>query len=283
MYRPREEYPDRNTPARQEASRVMDDALAAERAALVEKQEQLEFESAWTSIIRTPIGDRVVQPNEANKSIIRQWSEGPGEGPASFAWFQRVLEQDPHLSKQLVWDSTDKFDPVKRQQANAAQSAQDRQTFADACRQLHIGDNEANFGIIRETLGEGFSVYQVQQAVQSGAVRLALATREDIAQWAQEAVEERNEFLLTADNQTLRNIARREGAKRRATAVRQEADRQFQTAKVRDTAIGYPALPETWRGQQLNAAFIRSCDVETHKLLTKRFGSAALTARLRGN
>jgi hypothetical protein len=255
------------------------------QAELEQQRQQTGADLAWLNIVRTPINGRFVIGNDANRQIISSWVN-PGEviyPQIAGEWFKKVLAESPALANQLAWESADARDPVKRQQATAAQLEQDRQTFADACRQLHIGNNEANFGIIRSTLGENLSLYQIQQAIQSGAVRLSPATQQEMAQWAQEAVEERNEFLLTADNHTLRNIARREGLERAATATKAEADRQFEASKARDTAIGFPALPETWQGQKLDAAFIRSCNVETQKLLTKRFGSAALDARLRGN
>jgi hypothetical protein len=257
-----------------------DPGVQRAQAELAARREELEFESVWTGIVRTAIGDRVVQPNEANKAIIRGWIN-PGETP-SFAWFKRILEENPSLVNQLLWDSTDKFDPVKRQQAVAAQLEQDRETFADACRRFQIGNNEANFGIIRETLGEGFSVYQIQQAVQSGAVRVSSATHHEIGQWAAEAVETHNDFLLQADTSTLKTLARREGADTRAAAAQQQADRQFEAAKIRDAAIGYPALPGLWRGQKLDAEFIKRADPSTLKFLRQRFGAAAVDARLRG-
>jgi hypothetical protein len=257
-----------------------DPELQRAQAELAAKQEEHAFESMWTAIIRTPIGDRVVQPNEANKAIIRGWIN-PGETP-SFAWFKRILEENPNLVNQLLWGSTDKFDPVKRQQATAAQLDQDRHTFADACRQLHIGFNEANFGIIRSTLGENFSIYQVSQAISSGAVRVSPATRQEIAQWAAEAIEQHNEYLQTANTDTLRALARKEGADTRAAAAQQQTDRQFEAARVRDAGIGFPELPHEFRGQKLDANLIRRADVSTLKFLRQRFGTAAVDARLRG-
>jgi hypothetical protein len=274
MYRPREEQPDRS---------IVDDALAAERAALAERENQINHELALVNIYRVFVPGRgFAKMCEANTSIIESWlHEDQGES-LSAAWFKKAIEE-PGLGDQLIWEPAENRDPVKRQQAVAAELEHARQVFAQACRQFRVSENTANFNLIREVLGTGFDVYGVSQAISSGAVRLSPATQQEIAQWAQEAVEQRNEFLLTADTQTLRNIARREGAERRAAAVQAEADQQFEVNRVRDAAIGFPRLPDEWRGQKLNSAFIRSCDVETHKLLTKRFGSAALTARLRGN
>lgn len=255
------------------------------QAELEQQRQQTGAELAWLNIVRTPINGRFVAGNAANREIISSWVN-PGEviyPQIAGEWLKKVLAETPALANQLAWESADTRDPVKRQQATAAQLEQDRQVFADACRQLYIGNNQANFGIIRSTLGENLSLYQIQQAIQSGAVRVSPATQQEIAQWAAEAVANHNEFLLNADNQTLRNIARREGAERRASAVQAEADQQFEVSRVRDAAIGYPPLPDLWRGQKLDAHFIKNCDVETQKLLSQRFGGAALDARLRGN
>jgi hypothetical protein len=280
MYRPREEFVDRNTQARQEASRLVAEQMAPEYEALAEQQRQVDDNLMWTNIVRTPINGKYVADNLANRQIVFGWLH-PGEAP-TVAWFKKVLE-DQALANQITFESADTRDPVKRQQANAAQLEHVRQVFAQACRQLRVSENTANFNLIREVLGSDFDVYGVQQAIQSGAVRLAQATQEEIAAWAQEAVEQRNRFLLDADNQTLRTIVRRESAERHQAAAQAEADRSFKVSQAMDAAIGFPPLPATWKGQPLNAAFIRSCDVETQKLLTKRFGSAALTTRLRGN
>jgi hypothetical protein len=275
MYRPREERPSQEV-------RLIDEQLVAQREALAEQQEELEFEAAWTTIVRTPIGDHVVKPIESNRSMIRGWSEGPGEGPPNFGWFKRLLEEDPRLANALAWESADKFDPAKRKQLTERQLVKDRQTLADACRQLHIGNNEANFGIIRSTLGENFSIYQVQQAIQCGAVRVSPATQQELEQWAAESVETHNQFLLNADSQTLRTIARREGAERHQAALQAEADRQLQASQARDAAIGFPPLPAVWKGEPLDAGFIKRAASETLRLLNRRFGAAAVNARLCG-
>jgi hypothetical protein len=236
------------------------------QAELAAQHEELEFESTWTTIIRTPIGDRVVKPIEGNKAIIRGWLN-PGETP-SFAWFQRILEENPILvTNQLQWDSADKFDPAKRQQATAAQLAGEQRLFADFCRRNRVSENEANFGIWRET---------------HSTAGLAPASQAELDQWNQERIELRNNFLLNADNQTLRNIARREGVERHQAALQAEADRQLEASQARDAAIGFPPLPTVWKGEPLDAGFIKRAASETLRLLNRRFGAAAVNARLCG-
>ena len=98
----------------------------------------------------------------------------------------------------------------------------------------------------------------------------------------QRQIEAHNESLLNADTATLRKITRQEVADQRQAQAQTEADRQLRLGLQRETAMGFSPLPNEWRGQKLDAHFIKTCNVETHKLLTTRFGSGQLTARLRG-
>jgi hypothetical protein len=114
-------------------------------------------------------------------------------------------------------------------------------------------------------------------------VRLTPATPSEVQQWRQELAEQRQDWLVNqASPAELREAANRESEQRRAAAVQQQADQQLEAAVVRDSVMGFPPLPEDWRGQKLDADFIKMCDVATHKLLLKRFGSAQLDLRLRG-
>ncbi len=145
-----------------------------------------------------------------------------------------------------------------------------------------FSENEANWSLTKSVLGSGFDQYSLEQAVTSNALRLARASQEELAQYAQDAAEVRQEYLRQATPQQLKQAARTETEQRRAAAVQQQADQQLQAAVERDAVMGFPSLPETWQGQKLDAGFIRKCDVATQKLLSKRFGSAALDLRLRG-
>jgi hypothetical protein len=98
-----------------------------------------------------------------------------------------------------------------------------------------------------------------------------------------EAIEQHNTRLLNASGEELRQIAQREAADRRAVAVKAESDRHIQAATARDATYGnYEPLPDTWRGQKLDAYFIKTCSVETQRILQRRFGSAAIDRRLHG-
>jgi len=254
----------------------VDEELAPERAALAELQRQAAADGAWVHILRTVVNGRRLVDNAANRQVVFGWlHEDQGEQP-TVAWFKNVLDENPALAKSVTWETAD---PVVHKQEVAAQLAQDRQTFAEAARKFRVGENEANFGIVRSTLGEGFSVYQVQQAAQSGSVRLSPANQAELDKWKSEEIEQRNQFLSNTDVSTLRAAARQEAANRQTEAEKQVV-LDMQAQQRRDAAMDFPSLPGTWQGQKLDAAFIRRCDVPTQKLLAKRFGSAQLNARL---
>ena len=115
------------------------------------------------------------------------------------------------MKNRFVW-ITSKQPPQERKAADQAQLEKDRATFAAACREIGtIGDNEANFNVVRSTLGPGFISYQVQQAVASGAVHLSPASAAEQQAWQAEAAQRRVDFLQNkASIPELRRIANQE-------------------------------------------------------------------------
>jgi hypothetical protein len=245
--------------------------------------EQFERDMAWTGIFRTVLpGGEVAVDNAANRHIIESWLH-PHE-TLSQKVFLKAITETPRLIQQLVLESSDTLDPKKRAAANKQQLEADKKVFEDTAKRLELYSlNEANWNIVHSTLGPGLSEFQIQNAVDSGAVRLTPATPSEVQQWRQELAEQRQDWLVNqASPAELREAANRESEQRRAAAVQQQADQQLEAAVVRDSVMGFPPLPEDWRGQKLDANFIKMCDVATHKLLLKRFGSAQLDLRLRG-
>jgi len=246
------------------------------------RQDHLQFltDTAFGKIFSTKLpGNLVALDNAANRQIILSWLN-PGEDVITHEIFLEAIK-NPNLLRQLTLGNYQ--DPTKKPERDAAQLEADRATFSLAARQFGLSDNQASFRLVRETLGSGFTSYAVGQAVDSGAVRIPAASQAEQEAYRQEYSEQRQEFLIhQATPQQLRQAARTETEQRRAAAVQQQADQQLQAAVERDAVMGFPPLPETWQGQKLDAGFIRKCDVATQKLLSKRFGSAALDLRLRG-
>ena len=173
----------------------------------------------------------------------------------------------------------------QRKAEEKAQLAQDRQTFADAAKTLRsFAMNDANFSIIRQTLGEGFSVFAVQQMVAANGGTLSPPTQEELNEWERQEIEAHNLRLLTADLPTLRKLAREAGA--RGPVAPQLDETQRVRAAERVDGFSYPPLPEEFRDgnspeQVLDASFIKRCSRETYRLLFDRYGSAQITEALR--
>jgi len=186
---------------------------------------------------------------------------------------------------------------IQQQQANAPQreaerkqrEAKARQLFPEVCRKNRVAQIEANFNILfqADLLN---NEYEATQAITSNAVSLVPASPERITAWQEaenaKAVEQYNADLLRLAEKNLDQLrarVRQEAEQTRVGNAQAEADRQLEASRQRDANIGgFPPLPDTWQGRPLDATFIRTCDVATHKLLAKRFGNAQLTARLRG-
>jgi hypothetical protein len=193
-----------------------------------------------------------------------------------------VLKETPSLASQLTWQSADLLDPVKRRLAESNQEAEDRETFNAFARENGFSECEANYRLAK-TLGNGLSKYTLAQAVQSNALSLAEASPAELEKFRQDYLEQRQDYLINQASPTeLRAAANQEAMQRRTEAKQQEADRNLRAAIVRDAGSGFSSLPDTWQGHKLDAAFIKNCSVETHKLLARRFGFAALDLRLRG-
>jgi hypothetical protein len=246
-------------------------------------QEQFQRDMAWNNIFRTVLpGNKIAVDNAANRGVIESWLH-PHE-TLSAEVFLKAITETPRLVNQLVLQSADVLDPKKQRQAASAQAEEDRRIFENTAKRFELYSiNEANWNVIHSTLGPGLSEFQIQNAVDSGAVRLTPATSSEIQEWRQELAEQRADYLTHhASPAELRAAANQESEQRRLAAAQQQADQQLEAAIVRDSVMGFPPLPEDWRGQKLDATFIKMCDVATHKLLLKRFGSAQLDMRLRG-
>jgi len=171
------------------------------------------------------------------------------------------------------------------------QLAKDKTTFVQACKQLRIGNNEANFNLIRQNLGEGFSIFQIREMHAANGGTLAPAKEKEVAQWTQEAqdqeVQRTQEELAQAVRQydrgnpaPLRRIRDKERFKSQAANQQAEA-RQFESTVQRESNLNFPALPTQFQGQPLDAAFIKKASPETIRFLRKKYGPAQLDLRIR--
>ncbi len=173
-------------------------------------------------------------------------------------------------------------EPQRRAEAKA-QLEQDRATFNDAARTLQsFGLNEANFSVIRSTLGPNFTTYGIQQALAANALSLSTPTQEELNEWTHEAIKAHNSKLLSMDIPSLRKLAREAGARGAVAPLQDETQRVRQAERQGGV---YPLLPDELRIEDreelIDAAYIRRCPRETLRLLIKRYGSDQINEALR--
>jgi hypothetical protein len=168
-------------------------------------------------------------------------------------------------------------DEPRRQRQEIA----DRKVFEDAARECGFSaKSQGNWHLLRQILGEGFTVYTIQQLIAGQSEMLSAPTSEELQTWNQERIAARNEFLRNTDGTTLRREARAEIEQARQQQQEEQAAREDAARKQRD-AGRFPPLPEMFRGKRLDAAFIRAADKETLRILIKSWGSAQVTDALR--
>jgi hypothetical protein len=171
----------------------------------------------------------------------------------------------------------------EREPQRKAEEKSDRQTFEDAARTLRsFGTTEANFSLIRQTLGPGFSVYQIQQMLAANGATLSGPTQEELNEWDRQDVEAHNSKLLSMDISSLRKLAREAGARGPAVVLPDETQR---VRAIENQDRTYPELPDELRigdrDELIDAAFIKRCSKETLRLLIKRYGSDQINEALR--
>jgi hypothetical protein len=254
-----------------ETKKLLDKVIAEARAkferdnAEADEAKRAESENfyrdyAFSQVGKVVIGGRRVVLNDGTTRLIESWVN-PGES-LNAEWFIRVLKEQPSLADQLQWRS-----------ASVDQNAVDRETFSQAARQFRVSDNIANFNLVRQTAGEGFSVYQVQHI--DG---LSPASQQEIDNWNAETVAERQDFLINrATPDQLKAAAREESAEQRAHEEQQQASAAFEATRQRDAVANFPALPV-----EISSTEIRNASAQRLKYLLKRFGTHQVNLRLNG-
>jgi hypothetical protein len=201
---------------------------------------------------------------------------------------ERLLEIQAERAADLAmhqYHSQQAREPQRRAEEKVQLEA-DRKTFAEAAKTLRsFALNEANFNLIRQTLGQGFSVFAVQQMVAANGATLSPPTQQELDEWTRQEIEAHNLRLLNADIPTLRKLAREAGAQIAARPPAQADETQRVRQAERAESNIYPPLPEEIRigdrEEVLDAAFIKRCSRETYRFLMGRYGSAQITEALR--
>jgi len=216
---------------------------------------------------------QIAQAEARGKAILdvrHKLAEAVVERQAQAAEFQ--AEQDSRLIPQ-------------RQQEIAEQERRDRAVFAQACRRFRFSQVEANFVLVRDKFpGQQLSMDEIQLAIDSDELgNLIPASESEIRQWETEEVEQYNTWLKSLDMETLRKIARENGAQiQRSTEWRTYQARQMKEA------LEPPPPPLPWRnpqtGELWDAAFFRRMGMTDVPLFTKfvKKYRSQITARLNG-
>lgn len=163
-----------------------------------------------------------------------------------------------------------------------AQLEADRRTLADAARTLNFGVTEANFNVTRSLLGPGFTVYTIQQAIDSNALLLSAPSQEELDKWHAERVKAHNEFLRNADVETLKRLTREAGQRRTQTTMDQvQAVRAAE--REMNQPVYEPLTPESrFQGQPITKQLLWRLDKQHARFLVEKYGASQLTARING-
>ena len=240
------------------------------------QMEETYREYNFAQIFRTPInlGGRYyfAAQNMANEQIILGWLDETRDEKLSAAWFRHVIAENPELANQIA-----KVEILSPQEQKK-RLARDHETFLAVARMSGaFGNNDANFSLVRQVLGSGFTTYDIQQAVDSGAVRLSPATAEEIDKWHAEATGERRDFLVNRANpDELRAAARSEAEQARAISTGEQANRELESSRQRDQYRGYRPLPP-----EIDSKAIKQAAGDTLKHWIRLYGNFQITARVR--
>jgi hypothetical protein len=238
-------------------------------------QERFQESTALNQIFSTVINNRVLSRNTANERILLSLVDEARGEVLSVDWFKNVI-QEPGIASQLVWEVYQT--PEQHQAATTQAEEEDRKTFALACRSYSRADNEANYRMVLESVGSGFSLFDIEQAIRNG-LQLVPASQEQAGIWAEEAAKQRQIWLKTqATPADLRAAAAVEAETNRVAQKQAEDARALQAAKE----SGYPPLPTHFQGQVLDKRFLWLASKELTKYLFSKYGQRQLESRVRG-
>jgi hypothetical protein len=163
----------------------------------------------------------------------------------------------------------------------AAQREEDYRAFAEFAKATRlVSVSEANFDILIRKVGSPFDRYAAEQAVLAGQVAVSRPTPSELEAWDEEAREQRLDFLQNhASREQLRAAAAQESVDARRSAQQQQIEYQLVLEHEKDRRNNPYLQPLP---NEITAQAIKDSSLEQMKVWMKRFGNAALTARLHG-
>jgi hypothetical protein len=187
----------------------------------------------------------------------------------------------------------------KRQQAQQEQVNRDVQTFAAAAKELRtVGITEANFTILLESIGQGFTLEAAKAFIEhSGSTMMSAPSRHELAQWSmqddqqcKQAEADRVTRLKHMPHEQLREEVRQSGQEAHAAAAQAHAQQQIQAMEQKCDGQFPPIPTHNANGEAMDSSyFIRIANAphgsEQYNLfrrLIKKHGFALVTRRLNG-
>jgi len=231
-------------------------------------------EEGLLEIFRTDFNGRRLINNEAVRRMIIDLNLGE-EDQLGAKWFASALK-NPTVASRFK-DSWTR--PVTRDEQKLIDESR-RNTFHEVMLELGLSESEGNWSIFPKDLLD--NAYTAKEAITSGAVRgLMQATSAEIQEREAIRNDQENLRLLNSSVHDLKEEVHAGAVQRQQEFKQKEADRvldikrQFQDGR-------YEPLPSHWRGEVLDATFIKKAKPELIRLLRQRFGSYQLDLRLRG-
>jgi len=204
---------------------------------------------------------------------------------------------------------------MERDEENQQEANRQRIAFEAVCKALavagvaDIAPIQGNWSLIQAQLPANPTIKQISDAITNGSVQgLSPNDPEQVAKWKHDKeIAERQQLSREIADAWSNDQASRDAEYERliksvgipiqamrdrvaAIRARQEA-RSMSKEELREivkkgdaerrAAFATPPLPDTWKGEKLDAHFIRTCSPAIQRLLAQKFGNAALDARLR--
>lgn len=148
---------------------------------------------------------------------------------------------DATLHKYREW----KADEPRRLAEQKASLEKDRRTFEQAAPRLRsYGLTDANFSVIRSTLGPDFTEFAIRQGITSNALSLSPASQEELIEWQRDFVEKENFRRLAMDTLSLRELVKQEREAKQAVPSVETTEEQRKLRALREDVNQYETLPD---------------------------------------
>jgi hypothetical protein len=215
--------------------------------------------------------------NMKNDDLVLMWD-------AKVRQFEAQQREDRRIEEDAVRAADDAIRQLKAKEAAQekfqAEYAAGWKDFVQAAAEFRLWSvNQANYDVLARYL-DGFEKWAAKDAVLQGKVAVSRPTAAEAAEWDERASEERLDFLQNhATRSELRAAAAQESIDNRRTAQQQAIEYQIVLEHERDKRNNpylQPLPPE------ITAQAIKDSSATQMRAWLKRFGNAALSARLNG-